>query len=133
SAQTRNLALSWSATSNQSMLLVGQPWMSSSTGAPGSPISTWNISTDKASSSAGRHEKWPPRLRHWSARGVFMTPAPSDGCDAPARDSPDWCELLPVRAEPSHLAQLRPRRLPPARRCAQFDSPRTKYLILGTT
>jgi hypothetical protein len=53
----RNLALSWSATSNQSMLLVGQPWMSSNTGAPGSPISTWNISTAEASPSAGRQVK----------------------------------------------------------------------------
>jgi hypothetical protein len=39
------------------MLLVGQPWTSSSTGAAGSPSSTWNTSTGAAVEPAGRQEK----------------------------------------------------------------------------
>src|SRR6266487_6102094 len=115
------------------MLLVGQPCMSSSTGALGSPISTWNISTEEAPSSAGRHAKWPPRLRQSSARGVFMIPTPFGRLRGPAWDPRIGANfarfgLSPVTSRAAAVtAHARPRA-----GATVLNPPRTKYLILGT-
>jgi hypothetical protein len=62
-----------------------------------------------------------------------MIPTPFGRLRGPARDPPDWCELRSVRAEPGHLARSCGHdTCPPARWCNRFESPRTKYLTLGT-